>query len=70
MSVLSGVIWAMENPAPGCSSRMKWIFVAIFKICRPYLGPVVLQTRMHARRQKDLDKAGSSVRKLFSLFGL
>ena len=30
----------------------------------------VLQTRMHARRQKDLDKAGSSVRKLFSLFGL
>ncbi len=30
----------------------------------------ILQARMHARRQKDLDKAGSSVRKLFSLFGL
>jgi len=30
----------------------------------------ILQTRMHARRQRDLDKAGSSVRKLFSLFGL
>jgi len=29
-----------------------------------------LQARMHARRQRDLDKAGSSVRKLFSLFGL
>jgi hypothetical protein len=29
-----------------------------------------LQTRMHARRQRDMDKAGSSVRKLFSLFGL
>jgi hypothetical protein len=29
-----------------------------------------LQKRMHERRQRDLDKAGSSVRKLFSLFGL
>lgn len=29
-----------------------------------------LQQRMHARRRRDLDKAGSSVRKLFSLFGL
>jgi hypothetical protein len=30
----------------------------------------LLQARMHARRQKALDKAGSSVRRLFSLFGL
>jgi hypothetical protein len=30
----------------------------------------LLQARMHTRRQRDLDKAGSSVRKLFSLFGL
>ena len=30
----------------------------------------LLHTRMHARRQRDLDRAGSSVRKLFSLFGL
>ena len=29
-----------------------------------------LHTRMHTRRQRDLDRAGSSVRKLFSLFGL
>ena len=29
-----------------------------------------LQQRMHERRRRDLDKAGSSVRKLFSLFGL
>lgn len=29
-----------------------------------------LQARMHLRRQRDLDRAGSSVRKLFSLFGL
>lgn len=31
---------------------------------------IQLQTRMHERRQRHLDKAGSSVRKLFSLFGL
>lgn len=30
----------------------------------------VLQQRMHARRKRALDEAGSSVRKLFSLFGL
>lgn len=29
-----------------------------------------LQARMHTRRQRHLDKAGSSVRKLFSLFGM
>lgn len=29
-----------------------------------------LHARMRERRQRDLDKAGSSVRKLFSLFGL
>jgi len=29
-----------------------------------------LQTRARERRQRDLDRAGSSVRKLFSLFGL
>ena len=30
----------------------------------------VLQQRMHARRKRTLDQAGSSVRRLFSLFGL
>lgn len=30
----------------------------------------LLQTRMHERRKRDLEKAGGSVRKLFSLFGL
>lgn len=30
----------------------------------------ILQARMHKRRKKALDQAGSSVRKLFSLFGL
>jgi hypothetical protein len=30
----------------------------------------VLQSRMHARRKRTLDAAGSSVRRLFSLFGL
>ena len=29
-----------------------------------------LQERMHKRRQRDLDGAGSGLRKLFSLFGL
>jgi hypothetical protein len=29
-----------------------------------------LHTRMRERRKRDLDRAGSSVRKLFSLFGL
>ncbi len=29
-----------------------------------------LQQRMHARRRRSLDQAGSSVRRLFSLFGL
>lgn len=29
-----------------------------------------LQQRMHARRKRTLDQAGSSVRRLFSLFGL
>jgi hypothetical protein len=29
-----------------------------------------LHERMHSRRQRDLNSAGSSVRKLFSLFGL
>lgn len=31
---------------------------------------IELQTRMRERRQRDLDRAGSSVRRLFSLFGL
>lgn len=30
----------------------------------------LLQTRMHERRKRDLDRAGGAVRKLFSLFGL
>jgi hypothetical protein len=30
----------------------------------------LLQTRMHERRKRDLERAGSPVRKLFSLFGL
>ena len=30
----------------------------------------LLHTRMHERRKRDLEKAGSSVRRLFSLFGL
>jgi hypothetical protein len=29
-----------------------------------------LQKRMHDRRRRTLDRAGSSVRRLFSLFGL
>lgn len=29
-----------------------------------------LQTRMHQRRKRDLDAAGSTLRRLFSLFGL
>lgn len=30
----------------------------------------LLQTRMHERRKRDLERAGGSVRRLFSLFGL
>ncbi len=41
VSVLSGVIWAMENPQAGMVEPDEMDFRRNLDICRPYLGPVV-----------------------------
>jgi homospermidine synthase len=41
VSVLAGMIWAMENPAAGIVEPDEMDFRRILDICRPYLGPVV-----------------------------
>ena len=41
VSVLSGVIWAMENPRAGMVEPDEMDFRRNLEICRPYLGPVV-----------------------------
>jgi homospermidine synthase len=41
VSVLSGVIWAMENPSAGLVEPDEIDFRRNLEICRPYLGPVV-----------------------------
>jgi len=41
VSVLSGMIWAMENPAEGMVEPDEMDFQRNLEICRPYLGPVV-----------------------------
>ncbi len=41
VSVLSGVIWAMENPERGMVEPDEMDFRRNLEICRPYLGPVV-----------------------------
>ena len=41
VAVLSGVIWAMENPERGIVEPDEIDFRRNLEICRPYLGPVV-----------------------------
>ena len=39
--VLSGIIWALENPTRGVVEADEMDFARNLEICRPYLGPVV-----------------------------
>jgi homospermidine synthase len=41
IAVLSGIIWALENPAAGIVEAEDMDFARHLKLCRPYLGPVV-----------------------------
>ncbi len=41
VAVLSGMVWAMENPACGIVEAEQMDFVRNLEICLPYLGPVV-----------------------------
>jgi len=62
-AVLSGVIWAMENPNCGLVEPDEMDYRRNLEICTPYLGPVVGQftdwTPLHERERlfpEDLDK--------------
>ena len=62
IAVLSGVIWAMENPNRGIVEPEEMDFERNLAICRPYLGPVVGQytdwTPLHERGRlfpEDID---------------
>jgi homospermidine synthase len=62
-AVLSGVIWAMENPNLGLVEPDELDYRRNLEICLPYLGPVVGQytdwTPLHERERlfpEDLDK--------------
>ena len=41
VAVLSGLIWAMENPEEGIVEPDEIDFRRNLEICKPYLGPVV-----------------------------
>jgi len=41
VAVLSGMIWAMENPALGIVEPDEMDYRRNLEICMPYLGPVV-----------------------------
>jgi homospermidine synthase len=41
VSVLAGLVWAMENPNEGIVEPEDLDYRRILEICRPYLGPVV-----------------------------
>jgi homospermidine synthase len=63
VAVLSGVIWAMENPNLGVVEPDEMDFRRNLEICLPYLGPVVGEytewTPLHERERlfaEDLDK--------------
>ena len=63
VAVLSGVVWAMENPNCGLVEPDELDFRRNLQICAPYLGPVVGQytdwTPLHERDRlfpEDLDK--------------
>jgi homospermidine synthase len=64
VAVLSGVIWAMENPNLGIVEPDEMDFRRNLEICMPYLGPVVGEytewTPLHERERlftEDLDKS-------------
>jgi homospermidine synthase len=64
VAVLSGVIWAMENPNCGIVEPDEMDFRRNLAICMPYLGPVVGEytdwTPLHERERlfpEDLDKS-------------
>lgn len=40
VSVLSGMVWAMENPQQGITEPDEMDFRRVLELCRPYLGPV------------------------------
>jgi homospermidine synthase len=40
VAVLSGVVWALENPEQGIVEAEQMDFARNLEICRPYLGPV------------------------------
>jgi homospermidine synthase len=61
--VLSGIVWALENPRRGVVEADEMDFARNLEICRPYLGPVVGKysdwTPLQGRGQlfpQDLDK--------------
>jgi len=41
VAVLSGIVWALENPAAGIVEAEQMDFARHLEICSPYLGPVV-----------------------------
>ena len=62
VAVLSGLVWAMENPARGLVEPDEMDFRRCLEICLPYLGPVVGEytdwTPLHDRARlfpEDLD---------------
>ncbi|MBV8910042.1 MAG: homospermidine synthase [Gammaproteobacteria bacterium] len=64
VAVLSGVIWAMENPNLGVVEPDEMGFKRNLEICAPYLGPVVGEytdwTPLHERERlfpEDVDKS-------------
>jgi homospermidine synthase len=63
VSVLAGLVWAMENPNSGLVEPDEMDFKRCLALCRPYLGPVVGQysdwTPLSERERlfpEDLDK--------------
>jgi homospermidine synthase len=63
-AVMSGVVWAMENPNCGIVEPDEMDFRRILDICMPYLGPVTGQytdwTPLHERERlfpEDIDKS-------------
>ena len=64
VAVLSGVVWAMENPNLGIVEPDEMDFRRNLEICMPYLGPVVGEytdwTPLHERERlfsEDIDKS-------------
>ncbi len=64
VAVLSGVVWAMENPNLGVVEPDEMDFRRNLEICAPYLGPVAGQytdwTPLHERERlfpEDIDKS-------------